>query len=51
MQTPEGYTFTAVTALNITEKMLTGKLTPGIKYPKKPTGADLILELEGVNRK
>lgn len=50
MQCPEGYTTTALAALNITEKILTGNLIPGFQTPAKAYGADLILELEGVGR-
>lgn len=50
MQTPEGYTTTALTALNIAEKILNGSFTPGFQTPAKAYGADLVLEIEGVTR-
>lgn len=50
MQCPEGYTTTALAALNITEKILAGNFTPGFQTPAKAYGADLILEIEGVTR-
>ncbi|MBA2378737.1 MAG: saccharopine dehydrogenase NADP-binding domain-containing protein [Blastocatellia bacterium] len=50
MQCPEGYTTTALAALNITEKILAGNFTPGFQTPAKAYGPDLILELEGVAR-
>lgn len=50
MQAPEGYTITAIGALNIAEKILGGDLTPGYQTPAKAYGADLILEIEGVSR-
>ena len=50
MQCPEGYTTTALAALNITQKILSGNLTPGFQTPAKAYGADLILELDGVAR-
>ena len=50
MQCPEGYTTTALAALNITEKILAGDLTPGFQTPAKAYGADLILEIENVSR-
>lgn len=50
MQCPEGYTTTALTALNIIEKILAGNFTPGFQTPAKAYGADLILEIEGVTR-
>ena len=33
MQTPEGYTLTAIAALNIAEKILAGNFTPGYQTP------------------
>ncbi|MCW5956099.1 MAG: saccharopine dehydrogenase NADP-binding domain-containing protein [Pyrinomonadaceae bacterium] len=48
MQAPEGYTVTAIAALNIAEKILAGNFTPGFQTPAKAYGADLILEVPGV---
>lgn len=50
MQCPEGYTTTALAALNIAEKILTGNFVPGFQTPAKAYGADLILELDGTAR-
>jgi short subunit dehydrogenase-like uncharacterized protein len=50
MQGPEGYTMTALAALNITQKILSGNLTPGYQTPAKAYGADLVLEIDGVTR-
>lgn len=50
LQGPEGYTITAIAALNITEKIVAGKFTPGFQTPAKAYGADLVLEIEGVAR-
>ncbi len=50
LQCPEGYTTTALAALNITEKILAGNFTPGFQTPAKAYGADLILEIEGTSR-
>jgi len=50
MQCPEGYTTTALTALNITQKILGGNFTPGYQTPAKAYGADLVLEIDGVER-
>ena len=50
MQGPEGYTLTAIAALNIAEKILAGSFTPGYQTPAKAYGADLVLEIEGVSR-
>lgn len=50
LQCPEGYTVTALAALLITEKILSGKFTPGFQTPAKAYGADLALEIDGVER-
>lgn len=50
LQTPEGYTLTALAALNIARKILDGKFTPGFQTPAKAYGADLVLEIDGVSR-
>jgi short subunit dehydrogenase-like uncharacterized protein len=49
-QGPEGYTTTALAALNIAEKILGGNFKPGFQTPAKAYGAELILEIEGVER-
>jgi short subunit dehydrogenase-like uncharacterized protein len=49
-QGPEGYTTTALAALNITEKILNGNFKPGFQTPAKAYGADLTLEIDGVSR-
>ena len=50
MTTPEGYTLTALAALNIVQKILDGNFAAGYQTPAKAYGADLVLEIEGVNR-
>lgn len=50
MQGPEGYTITALAALNIAQKILDGNFKPGYQTPAKAYGADLVLEIEGVSR-
>ena len=50
LQCPEGYTTTALAALNITQKILDGNLIPGYQTPARAYGPDLILELEGTSR-
>ncbi|MFM9904448.1 MAG: saccharopine dehydrogenase family protein [Pyrinomonadaceae bacterium] len=50
LQGPEGYTITAIAALNIAEKILAGNFTPGYQTPAKAYGADLVMEIEGVAR-
>jgi short subunit dehydrogenase-like uncharacterized protein len=50
MQGPEGYTLTALAALNIAQKILDGNFTAGYQTPAKAYGADLVLEIEGIQR-
>ena len=50
MTAPEGYTTTALAALNIMQKILDGNFTPGFQTPARAYGADLILEIDGVAR-
>lgn len=47
---PEGYTLTALTALAITKKVLTGDWKAGYQTPAGLYGADLVLEIDGVTR-
>lgn len=46
----EGYTLTALAALHIAKKVLSGDFNPGFQTPAKAYGADLILEIEGSQR-
>ncbi|MDM7922993.1 MAG: saccharopine dehydrogenase NADP-binding domain-containing protein [Pyrinomonadaceae bacterium] len=48
---PEGYTTTALAALNIADKIISGNFKPGFQTPAKAYGADLILEIEGSKRR
>ncbi len=50
LQGPEGYTITAIAALNIAEKITAGNFTPGYQTPAKAYGADLIMEIDGTVR-
>ncbi len=50
LQTPEGYTLTVLTALQIAERILNGNFCAGFQTPAKCYGADLILEIENVSR-
>lgn len=50
MIAPEGYTTTALAALNIMSKILDGNFRPGFQTPAKAYEAALILEIEGVSR-
>lgn len=47
---PEGYTLTALSSLTITKKVLQGNAPVGFQTPAMAYGADLILEIEGVER-
>jgi short subunit dehydrogenase-like uncharacterized protein len=49
-QGPDGYTLTALAALNIAEKILGGNFKAGYQTPAKAYGADLVLELPCVTR-
>lgn len=42
---------TALAALLITEKILSGDLTPGFQTPAKAYGAGLVLEIDGTTRR
>jgi short subunit dehydrogenase-like uncharacterized protein len=50
LRTPEAYTFTCVTSLAITERVLAGDLEPGFQTPARVYGPDLVLSLPGVAR-
>jgi len=47
---PEGYTFTVLTALRIAERILAGDFKPGFQTPGGCYGAELVMEIEGVER-
>lgn len=47
---PNGYTITAHTSLLIVQKVLTGDFTTGYQTPGSAYGADLILEVPGMER-
>ncbi|MDH3491938.1 MAG: saccharopine dehydrogenase NADP-binding domain-containing protein [Acidobacteriota bacterium] len=50
MQGPEGYKFTMLTALRIAERIIGGEFKPGFQTPAGCYGADLVMEIEGVER-
>lgn len=50
LQGPEGYTMTAIAALNIAGRIIDGNFTPGYQTPARAYGADLVMEIEGVAR-
>ena len=50
LQGPEGYAFTALAALALTEKVLAGEAVAGFQTPAKAFGPDFVLDIEGVTR-
>lgn len=50
LTTPEGYTLTALTALQVVQKVLAGNAPIGYQTPAKAYGANFILEINGVKR-
>jgi short subunit dehydrogenase-like uncharacterized protein len=50
MQGPEGYTITALAALNIAQKILDGNFKTGFQTPAKAYGAELVMEIDGISR-
>jgi len=50
LETPEGYTLTAATALGAVRHVLQGDYKPGSQTPSMAYGADFILEFDGVKR-
>ena len=50
LQGPEGYKFTMLTALKIAERIAGGDFKPGFQTPAGCYGADLVMEIEGVER-
>jgi short subunit dehydrogenase-like uncharacterized protein len=47
---PEGYSLTALTALEAARRLANGEVTPGFKTPSLAFGADFILDFPGVTR-
>lgn len=47
---PEGYTFTALTAVRIMEAILDGRVAAGFQTPSLALGPDFVLEIPGVTR-
>ncbi|HYG28102.1 MAG TPA: hypothetical protein VD906_14515, partial [Caulobacteraceae bacterium] len=47
LTTPEGYTLTALTSLEIVRRVLAGEARPGFQTPSKVFGADFIETIEG----
>lgn len=50
LKTPEVYTFTAVTAVAVAERVLAGDLEIGFQTPARVYGADFVMALPGVAR-
>ena len=50
LETPEGYTLTAMTAVAIAERVLAGEAEPGFRTPAGRFGPDFILGFDGVSR-
>jgi short subunit dehydrogenase-like uncharacterized protein len=50
MQTPEGYTLTALSAVAIVQRVLAGDVHPGFCTPSLAYGPDFVLETQGVSR-
>jgi short subunit dehydrogenase-like uncharacterized protein len=48
VETPEGYRFTAVSAVESVVRVLAGRVQPGAWTPSKAFGADFVTELPGV---
>ncbi len=50
LETPEGYTLTALTGLLLVKKVLQGQFKTGFQTPALAYGEDLVLEVPGVQR-
>ena len=50
LRTPEGYTLTAMTSLEIVRRVLAGDAKPGFQTPSSVFGADFITEFDGCVR-
>jgi short subunit dehydrogenase-like uncharacterized protein len=48
--TPEGYAFTALSALAVVERVLAGHAPPGFRTPSLAFGPDFVLGIEAVTR-
>ncbi len=51
LRTPEGYTLTAMTSLEIMRRTLAGRAVPGFQTPSRVFGPDFIVEFEGCTRR
>ena len=50
LTTPEGYSLTALTGLEIARRVASGDFKPGFQTPSTAYGADFILQFDGVTR-
>jgi short subunit dehydrogenase-like uncharacterized protein len=50
LTTPEGYTCTALTTVEIMKRILNGEYKPGFQTPSLAYGKDFIMQFEGVKR-
>ncbi len=50
LQTPEGYTCTALTTVEIMKRILNGEYKIGFQTPSRVYGSDFILQFDGVKR-
>jgi len=50
LRVPEGYTCTALTAVEIMRRILNGEVKPGFQTPSLAYGKDFILQFDGVKR-
>jgi short subunit dehydrogenase-like uncharacterized protein len=50
MTGPEGYTFTALTAIAVAQRVLAGEAPAGFQTPSRAYGADFVLAVPGVTR-
>jgi short subunit dehydrogenase-like uncharacterized protein len=50
LTSPEGYTCTALTTVEIMKRILNGEFKPGFQTPSLAYGADFILQFDGVKR-
>ncbi|HSZ10616.1 MAG TPA: saccharopine dehydrogenase NADP-binding domain-containing protein [Rhizomicrobium sp.] len=50
LRTPEGYTLTALTSIEIVTRVLAGQAKPGFQTPSRVFGPDFILGFEGCSR-
>jgi short subunit dehydrogenase-like uncharacterized protein len=50
LQTPDGYTLTAITGVAAAQRVLAGEARPGFHTPSRAFGADFILGVRGVQR-